>query len=359
MWYEQMLHDNVYQLGYLLPIDRNEGSIGRQYFNSYWGLIEKLHSDCIAGPFGPTAAENPPESHIIQVLAKKACSISQLSMRSPLRSIVCLAASAVIICSTAQARPGVNHGVVKRQLGSFEGRYIDKMNYKFHNQTVKLIGYKKIKLSPAKIDTFEDLYFKHYAELQKSHAHFYDEASMELRIYFPVAGALVEHGGSMLEANELGEFDVDFVDGDYAVLGRKQTDDIRGAPGNIIKNGTIYLADKVYPTHQIGKVNVYDFGYKSLDHGHDHQLSERGVANTTAPQKAQCMTNHGGPNCSDKFNIYQGRCPRKHNVCMDYNGYITDCIKRSDDLDPVKILHFMGSDCYTALANSHCWNEIM
>src|SRR4051794_11962840 len=111
----------------------------------------------------------------------------------------------VLAVTTAQARPRPSHDFVKRELGHFEERYINTLNYKLYNETVKLIGYKKIKISLEEIDVFEDHYFTNYAELQKFNAHFYDQASMELRIYFPVAGALIEHQGSIIEANELGE----------------------------------------------------------------------------------------------------------------------------------------------------------
>ncbi|GBC26723.2 hypothetical protein GLOIN_2v1828065 [Rhizophagus irregularis DAOM 181602=DAOM 197198] len=69
-------------------------------------------------------------------------------------------------------------------------------------------------------------------------------ASIELRVYFPVAGALIEHQGSMIEANELGEFEIKDVDSDYVVLGRKQSGRVQGVQGNIIKDGIIYLADQ-------------------------------------------------------------------------------------------------------------------
>ncbi|CAB4421136.1 unnamed protein product [Rhizophagus irregularis] len=253
--------------------------------------------------------------------------------------------TSALIWTTAQARPRSSHGVVKRELGHFEERYINTLNYKLHNETVKLIGYKKIKIPLEEIDAFEDHYFTNYAELQKFDSNFYDQASIELRVYFPVAGALIEHQGSMIEANELGEFEIKDVDSDYVVLGRKQSGRVQGVQGNIIKDGIIYLADQAHPTHQIGNVFVYDFGYKSLDHNHDHSHSKR--------SSGTCIENHGGENCSDAYNIHEGRCPENHQVCMDYNGYFTDCKKEN------KYLYFTGSDCYVSLSKGNCWNEIM
>ena len=253
--------------------------------------------------------------------------------------------------TTAQARPRLFHDIVKRELSYFEECYINTLNYKLHNETVKLIGYKKIKVPLEDVDAFEDHYSRNYAELQKFASHFYDQVSMELRIYFPVAAALVEHQGSMIEANELGEFEIDDIDGDYAVLGRKQTDHVHGVYGNIIKDGIIYLAEKAYPIRQIGKVFVYDFGHKTLDHHHDHSHSRRDDPTPCAPNQG-CLANHGGINCSDKFNIHQGRCTENHQTCMDYNGFFTDCQKAH------KVQYFVGSDCSVSVANGNCWNEL-
>jgi len=277
-------------------------------------------------------------------------------MLLPFHWILYLGASA-LIWATTQARPRSSHDVVKRELGHFEERYINTLNYKLHNETVKLIGYKKIRIPPEEIDVFEDHYFTNYAEMQKFDSHFYDQASMELRIYFPVACALIKHQGSMIEANELGEFEIENVDGDYAVLGRKQTDHVRGVHGNIIKDGIIYLADKAHPTRQINKIYVYDFGYKTLDHHHDHSHYKRDIREDgdepSHPDNKGCIANHGGINCSNAYNIHEGRCPENPKTCMDYNGYFTDCKKEH------RTRYFLGSDCSISLSRGHCWNEIM
>ncbi|CAG8557225.1 8918_t:CDS:1 [Paraglomus occultum] len=249
-----------------------------------------------------------------------------------------LGASA-LLWITVQARPRPSHNIVKREY--FEECYINNLNYKLHNETVKLIGYMKIKIPFEEIDAFEDHYFRYYTELQKFDSHFYNQGSM------PGCGCLINHQGSMIEANELGEFEINDADNDCVVLGRKQTDHIRGIHSNSIRDGIIYLANKARPTHRIGKVFVYDFGYRSLDHHHDHSHYKR------SDGEIGCIANHGGVNCSDKFNIYSNRCPENKNTCMDYNGYFTDCKKEH------KYKGFLGSDCATALARGHCWNEIM
>jgi hypothetical protein len=189
---------------------------------------------------------------------------------------------------------------------------------------------------------------------------------MELRIYFPVNSALISHGETTIEANDLGEFDVESVDGDYAVLGRYQTDHVHGVDGNIIKDGVIYLAEPVYPHRAVGNVFVYDFGYKDVHHHHGHSRrmivpdgssgGEDGgdtepPSNPDATNKG-CVANHGEINCSDTYNIHEGRCPEVKTTCMDYNGFFTDCQKAN------KFKYFLGSDCSVSVARGNCWNEM-
>jgi hypothetical protein len=269
-----------------------------------------------------------------------------------LSSVVYLGATA-LTWATAEARKRAPHGVVKRELVSFEERYINTLNWQLPNSTVKLIGCKKMKLAHKDVKDFEDDYYHppHYAEYQEFNSHFYDEASMELRIYFPVADALVEHGGSMISANPMGEFEVEDIHGDYAVLGRYQNEYVHGVSGNIIKDGVIYLAEKVSPHRQVGNVYVYDFGYKDL-HDHHYDLKPRGDSNPDAPNNG-CVKNHGGENCSKKYGISEGRCPMRNDTCMDYNGFRTDCDKTK------RLQYFIGSDCSVAVSRGQCWNEMV
>jgi len=273
-------------------------------------------------------------------------------MLLPVHWILCLGISS-LAWTIAQARTRPSHNIVKRELNHFEERYIETLDYKLPNNTIKLIGYKRIKVPPEELDDFESHYFKNYDKYARFRPHFYDEASAELRIYFPVAFALVEHYGVLIEASNLGEFQIDDLDGDYSVVGRKKTEHVHGVHGNIIKDGIIYLADKPYPERQIGKVRVYDFGYKTLDHHHDHHPHDkRAEPSPDAPNKG-CIANHGGINCSDRYNIHHGRCPENHQTCMDYNGFFTDCKKAH------RARYFLGSDCSVSLANGNCWNEVM
>ena len=291
-------------------------------------------------------------------------------MQLSLHTLLFMGAS-VLTWSPAEARvrPRATHDVVKRELSYYEERYINTLDFKLPNNTVKLVGCKKMRVPSHQVDEFEDHYLEHYDAYQGFESHFYDEASMELRIYFPVNSALVEHSGTMIEASDLGEFELDSIDGDYAVLGRYQTDHVHGVPANNIKDGVIYLAEPVYPHRAVGNVYVYDFGYRDVHHHHDHgHLAKKYIvpeggsggenggdteppSNPDAPNNG-CVANHGGINCSDKYNIHEGRCPEVKSTCMDYNGWFTDCNKAH------RMEYFLGSDCSVSVARGNCWNEM-
>jgi hypothetical protein len=240
-----------------------------------------------------------------------------------------------------------------------EDRFINSRSYKRHNSTVKLVGCKKISVPHDGVEAFEEGWYANLHEYEKLGRHFYDASNRELRIYFPVENALVKHGGKLLEANELGEFELEDLDGDYAVLGRYQTDSIRGVDANIIKDGVIYLAKKVSPYRRVGNVFMYDFGYKDLDdHDNDHENDDDGMRKRCdeigCPNQG-CVKNHGGENCSKKFNIYENRCPFRSDVCMDFNGWFSDCVRHTDKVG--RLLRFPGSDCDYSMGQGHCFNE--
>ncbi|PGH23483.1 hypothetical protein AJ80_02437 [Polytolypa hystricis UAMH7299] len=238
---------------------------------------------------------------------------------------------------------------LETQIAEFERGFSNGLGYELNN-TIRLIGYKTIKIPPGKANIE---FKKHYDnEIVKNRDaypnHLFDHHSGDLRVYFPVQSALINHGDSVTEANHLGELPYDKVHGDCAVMGRKQTAQVTGVEGNTIKDGVIYLAEAVRPVRKHDLVYVYDMGHKSLI-GHDHHaLEKRGG-------KKSCINNHGGPNCSDKFKIHKGRCKFNKKVCMDYNGWATNC-KNSGWR---RYLNFPGSDCDYALGRGKCWNEVM
>jgi hypothetical protein len=287
-----------------------------------------------------------------------------------MKKLLSLAASLVAL-QTTHALPNPVKGVE-----DFERAYHDSLDYHF-GHSLRLIGYKSIKVEESERPEFEahiydDLPGRNESNDPHNNAYF-DAPSSTLRIYFPVEGALLNHDGGIIEANELGELTVDKVLGDYAVLGRKQTDDVTGVKGNVIKDGVIYLSPPVLPQRQYdSKIYVYDFGIKSIFHHHQHHNPRRHVHHTKRAWwnpfdwvggadegdeqgedegEVGCYKNHGGKTCTVKFGIRHGRCPYDTTTCMDYNGWWTDCENKKSN--------FLGSDCYTAMSKGHCWNEVM
>src|SRR5579871_2052361 len=153
-----------------------------------------------------------------------------------------LALTAAVFMSNAFAESSLEND--SAEFESFSSGF----DYRF-NHSIRLIGYKKIKVPESEVSQFEDHYFKHHHEWKKLKNTYYDPETATIRVYFPVEGALVEHGNRIIEANDLGELDLDEeIMGDCAVLGRKQTHHVTGVDGNIIKDGIIYLSDRNRPT---------------------------------------------------------------------------------------------------------------
>lgn len=238
---------------------------------------------------------------------------------------------------------------------SFERAYVQTLDHQ-SAEGIKLIGFKKITFPPEEIESFDAV----YTENKEAYPNYlFDASTGLLKVYFPVESALVEVGDEILEASTLGELDLEMAGVDpyrLSVIGRRQTDNIRGVEGNIVRDGVIYLAEKNVADHHFDDVLVFDFGVKVLlehDHDQDHEHVAGGPA--TLAEKKSCINNHGGPNCSDAFGIHEGRCRYDKKVCMDYNGPLTNCKNGKRNA----WRNFPRSDCALALGRGHCWNEVM
>ena|SRR2546423_7343737 len=272
----------------------------------------------------------------------------------------------IVLLTLTHHATSKSSGVDKREfrqkdVTGFERSFHDTLDYK-SDSSMKLIGFVHISIPTEELEIVEGHYFDLCTKWNVSHIYL-DKPKSAMRVYFPVHGALVEHGDIVHEASPVGELDLLSTSPEsLSILGRKQTGNIRGVKGhNIIKDGIIYLSQKKTPSHCLDKnIVVFDFGEKVLDnhpHHHGQKRNENGPV-------VNCMDNHGGPNCSDKFNIHFGRCPFVKTWCMDYNGWITDCQKVfGDEYNPLvgvpKVVKLIGSDCGEALNQGKCWNEFM
>lgn len=235
----------------------------------------------------------------------------------------------------------------------FEERFLDTMSYAHPNHTVKLIGFKKILMSGGELADLEHAIATRPAEWDAITSAYYDPVERAMRVYFPVQKALVKHQGSLIEANELGEFPHEHIEGDCAVIGRYQTDQVRGVPGNRIEDGIIHLAEPSLAIRKHGNVHVYDFGWRHGSHHHEHGV---GLKPRKDGDGGSCFQNHGNKVCSIVYKIDEGRCTRPKGTikdCIDYNGWPhKNCNNHSDKLA------FPLSDCFVSVARGHCWNEL-
>jgi hypothetical protein len=229
-----------------------------------------------------------------------------------------------------------------------------------NSSAVTLVGYKSIAIDPDHVADFEKDYYANISLWGDNRV--YDKQARAVRVYFPVAGALVGLGrrGEHVEADLFGRVPFDHADeslpelGDgLHVLGRRQTEQVTGVEGNVIRDGVIYLSEPAKPVRHVGRAVIYDFGAKELhshgdEHGHPHSKRE---------SKKGCLANHGGKNCSKAYGINKGRCKMNTKTCMDYNGLVTDCKNYSSGWK--KYRNFVDSDCDVSLGRGHCWNEVM
>ncbi|KAK1752165.1 hypothetical protein QBC47DRAFT_416644, partial [Echria macrotheca] len=240
----------------------------------------------------------------------------------------------------------------------FEERYLDTLSYELPNNTIKLVGFKKIIMTSGELSDIEEAIASRPAEWDAITSAYYDPVERAMRVYFPVQRALVRHGGALVEASDMGELPHVTIDGDCAVLGRYQTDEVRGVAANRIENGIIHLVEPATVLRKHGQtqnVHVYDFGWRHGMHHHDHD-HDGSVRKRGDGDGGSCYQNHGSKVCSVVYKIDEGRCKRPSGTikeCIDYNGWPhKNCNNHSDKLA------FPGSDCFVAVARGHCWNEL-
>ena len=238
-------------------------------------------------------------------------------------------------------------------LPNFEEAYVATLNYPVEPD-IKLIGFKTIRIDKDSLSEFNRFYAEQRNGIDLIRNHHYDPGSGQMRVYFPVQSAIVNMGTDRVEASQYGGLaSVPNADiGAISVVGRKQTNNIRGVQSNTISDGIIRLNDPVRVDHIIrSKILVFDFGERQITDHHDHN----GPA-LASSSPVSCMSNHGGVNCTTAFGVGQGRCPFNATVCMDYNGVFTDCVNYSSGWK--KYRNFILSDCDYALGQGHCWNEV-
>ena len=228
-------------------------------------------------------------------------------------------------------------------------------------EDVKLMGYKTFYVD----DEDEREKLKELAIVMKDSLsnYFIAEDGSYFRIYFPLHTAIVVFNDSMYYADEKGIVKTNEpIKTELTVIGRKLSEIVRGTGSNIIVGDRLLLETPLTTNPNIstksymGTKNT-DFNYCVFDlgiHNVDGDCCDDDVVRLKTKSesgKVSCWQNHG-LNCSYAFGINNGRCTLLKLVCMDYNGWFTDCQNG-------KVSNFPRSDCSEAMIQGHCWNELM
>lgn len=229
------------------------------------------------------------------------------------------------------------------------------------SETVQLMGCKTIPIPADERREFNS-WFGKMDEFINNERIYYAEDGSYFLMYSNLADAVVLIDGcDTLYADDNGKISISKDYKTAVVLGRKKSEHVLGT-GHSKVVGDLILFDKpLVMERNSGNVLFYDLGVRNCS----AQCSEnkksflKRLFSKSDPEpnhgcedkKVSCLENHGGVNCSNAFGINNGRCEFNPNVCMDYNGWGTDCIDG-------KTINFPGSDCYTAILHFHCWNEI-
>ena len=230
---------------------------------------------------------------------------------------------------------------VLSNLSEFESSYV-KQYLSDKTQDVKLLGYKTMPLVGEARDKFKEIYNLYKEEINNERGIFIAKDFSFYRVYFPMHTAIVTIDGKELTANENGVVALPAgtraASDNLDIVARVKSDKVTGCGTNIILDTRIVMKDKIVPKRFSNNTYVFDMGNIGCC------MTRGGVS---------CTQNHGSyANCSYAFDIFGDNCTTRSDVCMDYNGFGSDCVKGPKT-------YFIGSDCFKAMALGHCWNEIM
>lgn len=148
-------------------------------------------------------------------------------------------------------------------LAQFEERFVNSLPYgdggaTTNDTTLRLVGFKRMAVPAAEVAAFEAAWAEQPAMWRRSgpdgqpgaQPFWYDRAKREVRVYFPVEGALLARGGgaefaeadAMGQVHGVGEVLKRELDGEgrgRAVLGRRVSEQVSGVEGNTIRDGVM------------------------------------------------------------------------------------------------------------------------
>ncbi len=241
--------------------------------------------------------------------------------------------------------------------------------------SIKLIGFKTIDLTETEVTEMKHLIETNNERFLKKKNYYFSEKGKYLRVYFPLHTAIITLNDVEMTADEFGVVPTNGSMSNVTLLltGRKKSDLVRGTGSNVILEDKILLKKSMqyYRSNTEKNYYIFDLGKRSFGMNDSHNCcsNSKKVNNTSVTSlyktqtvngitvaddeaKVTCYQNHGNKNCSTAFAINEGRCAFQPTICMDYNGWFTDCVNG-------KVSNFPGSDCDYAMGAGHCWNEIM
>lgn len=233
---------------------------------------------------------------------------------------------------------------IQNEINAFEKSYIEQFSVNNPNQ-VGVFGYKTMILAEKNKDVVKWVFKHHKKEIEAQKGTFIASDFSFYRIYFPLHTAIVNLSGQEYSANEKGivQLPVQLSRvsiSDLSVTGRIKSNKVTGCASNIITDNKIILKDELLPAQLRENTFIFDMGL--IDCCKSGQM-----------RSTPCTQNHGSyANCSDAFGIWGDNCVTRRDVCMDFNGWGSDCVKGPKT-------YFLGSDCQKAMLQGHCWNEIM
>lgn len=244
----------------------------------------------------------------------------------------------------------VTHGTrsitseVQQEITNFEALFINQ-SITGNPSEVGVFGYKTMMLEGKNKDVLKWVYENYRKEIDEQKGLFIASDFSIYRLYFPLHTAITDFAGKEYNANEKGIVTLPAQHtrasmGNLTVIGRIKSDKVTGCASNIITDDKIILKDRLVPTELLNNTYIFDMGLMDC--------CDSGQMRSTP-----CTQNHGSyANCSDAFGIWGDNCVTQRNICMDFNGYGSDCVKGPKT-------YFIGSDCQKAMLQGHCWNEIM
>lgn len=233
----------------------------------------------------------------------------------------------------------------------FEEGLASRCNNFRNPDSYQLIGFTTVTFTKEEQAVTRGLFAEYEDSIKAAGGFFVAEDGSYARVYYPMRNAIVKIGKRIIVANDNGELSLPSgVDcKELVVVGRAQTDRSIYTTFNI----------KIIPSLLYSDNNtlIFDLGERPRACClMDGAKTVKSASEDINGNNVRCVENHKPfHNCSEAYPScvnQESDCERRTDICMDYNGWGSDC-------QPNSRRYFLGSDCSRALMQGHCWNEVM